>query len=225
LPQAIDILRQWNQIPSILNSARDGVSGRLRVGCIPTVMPYYLAPKLGEFIDRYPDVSLQLLEEKTARLVDLLQGGELDLAIVGLPLRNPDIVCSELFREPILVAVGKGHRLEGMPKVSLADIASERLLLLKEGHCFRENALTLCSRARPSFVPVFETDQFSSIFSLIGGHFGISLIPKMAAGPDTGCSYLPLEKEAVRRIGYIRARHHVVSASQKAFVGWLRGLK
>jgi LysR family transcriptional regulator, hydrogen peroxide-inducible genes activator len=222
LPQAHAILRQMNDARSTLDSLRNGVRGRLKIGSIPTITPYFLAPRLAEFVKLYPEVELRLSEDITPKLVQSIKEGELDVAIVGLPVRNPDIVCSELFREEIMVAVKKGHRLSREPRVKVAQLKQERMLLLKEGHCFRDDALTACRRGAAPFISVFETDQFSSIFSLIAGGFGISLVPEMATVGQAGCDFLPLEKNATRRVGYIRAQRHVASPAQRSFVEWLR---
>ena len=222
LPQAHEILRKVNDARSALDAVRSGVRGRLNIGCIPTITPYFLAPRIGDFVERYPDVEFRLFEDITPKLVEQLQAGDLDIAIAGLPIKNPDIICSELLRESIVVAVRKGHRLSRSPRVKLAELSHERMLLLKEGHCFRDNALTVCSRGRTQFISVFETDQFSSIFPLVSSGFGISLVPRMAATKESGWDFLPLEREAVRRIGYVRARGHVAGPAQKAFTEWLR---
>jgi LysR family transcriptional regulator, hydrogen peroxide-inducible genes activator len=74
-------------------------------------MPYWIAPRIGEFLEHFPDVELQFVEETTSQLVEHLPSGDLDIVVTGLPVRNPDIVCSELFREPWLLAVGENHPL------------------------------------------------------------------------------------------------------------------
>jgi LysR family hydrogen peroxide-inducible transcriptional activator len=222
LPQALAILREVNEARSTLESLRRGVAGNLSVGCIPTITPYFLAPRLSDFAGRFPDVELRLMEETTPKLVELLQAGKLDLAVVGLPVNSPGMLCAELFREPIWVAVGKGHRLAAQPHVKLSELRGEKMLLLKEGHCFRDDALRICSRARMPFHPMFETDQFSSIFPMVAAGLGIALAPKMAASTAGECRLLPLERETFRRVGYIRVRRHVRGAAQIAFVKWLR---
>jgi LysR family hydrogen peroxide-inducible transcriptional activator len=224
LPQASEILRQVNSARGTLESLRLRVAGRLTIGCIPTITPYFLAPRLSAFVDQYPDVDLRLVEDITPNLIELLQSGEIDLAIISPPVTNPDIVSSDLFREPIVVAVGKSHRLAGERSVSLPELRHEKMLLLKEGHCFRDNALTVCKRARANFISIFETNQFSSILPLVAAGFGISLVPQMAMDAASGCKYLPLEREAYRRIGYMRIRQHALGAAQRAFLAWLRAI-
>jgi LysR family hydrogen peroxide-inducible transcriptional activator len=222
LPQALAILRQVNEAHSTLESLRRGVGGHLSVGCIPTLTPYFLAPRLSDFARRFPDVELRLMEETTPKLVELLQAGRLDLALVGLPVSSPEMLCSELFREPILVVVGKGHRLAAQDQVKISDLRGEKMLLLKEGHCFRDDALRICNRARAPFDSMFETEQFSSIFPIVATGLGITLAPWLAAQTAGECRLLPLEREAFRRVGYIRMRRHVSGTAQHAFVNWLR---
>jgi LysR family hydrogen peroxide-inducible transcriptional activator len=222
LPQAQAILREVNEARSTLESVRRGVGGHLSIGCIPTITPYFLAPRLSDFTRLYPDVELHLTEETTPRLVELLQSGKMDLAVLGLPVKAPEMLCSELFREPILVAVGPGHRLASEPYIRLTELRGEKMLLLKEGHCFRDDALRVCSRARVPFHPMFETDQFASIFPMVAAGMGITLVPRMAAQAAGECTLLPLERETFRRVGYIRVRRHVAGAAQNAFVKWLR---
>ncbi|MDR3700771.1 MAG: LysR family transcriptional regulator [Candidatus Sulfopaludibacter sp.] len=222
LPQALAILRQVNEARGTLESLRRGVGGHLSVGCIPTLTPYFLAPRISDFTRRFPDVDLRLMEETTPKLVELLQTAKLDLALVGLPVNSPEMLCSELFREPIWVVVGPGHRLAENDYVKVADLRGEKMVLLKEGHCFRDDALRICKRARLPFEPIFETDQFSSIFPLVASGLGITLAPQMAAHTAQECRLLPLERDTFRRVGYIRVRRHVAGAAQGAFVKWLR---
>ncbi len=109
LPQAQSILRQIAEAEACVTNLRQGVQGRLRIGVIPTILPYWLAPRLGEFAAQFPDVDLQLQEATTQRLIESLQAGELDAAVASLPVQSPDIVCSELFRESLCLAVSPHH--------------------------------------------------------------------------------------------------------------------
>ncbi len=222
LPKALAILREVNDARSTLESLRRGVGGSLSVGCIPTITPYFLAPRLSDFTRQFPDVELRLTEDTTQNLIEQLQAGKLDLAVVGLPVNSLEMLCSELFREPILLAVGKGHRLAAEAVVKLAELRGEKMLLLKEGHCFRDDALRICTRARMQFRSLFETDQFSSIFPMVAAGMGVALVPEMAAHAATDCLLLPLERDVFRRVGYIRVRRHTSGTAQNAFVKWLR---
>jgi LysR family hydrogen peroxide-inducible transcriptional activator len=225
LPQAEAVLRQLAEANSILTNLKHGTQGCLRIGVIPTILPYWLAPHIGEFTAQFPDVDLQLIEATTQRLIESLQAGELDAAVASLPVASPDIVCSELFRESLRLIVPPGHSFAASDSARLKDLESERMLLLREGHCLRDDVLTACTRAKVDLVSVFETDQIASIFPLVATGFGISLIPAMAAPHASGCRIVSLERVHYRRIGYLRANHHFVSKPMKAFFAWMRALK
>jgi LysR family hydrogen peroxide-inducible transcriptional activator len=222
LPQAHAILRQFADARHSVQGLLTGAQGRLKVGSIPTVMPYFVAPRVPAFLREYPQVDLQLVENTTARLVEGLQSGDLDLAILGLPLASPDLVCCELFREPILLAVPPGHRLAGFERVDLKEIREERVLLLREGHCFRDNALATCRKARLKPNAIFESDQFASIFALVAVGAGVSFVPAMAAAAAQGCRLVPLQPDSFRRIGYSQVPRQFRPPAQKAFLGWLK---
>ena len=117
----------------------------------------------------------------------------------------------------MLMAVAKNHRLAGERTVDLREMHRERLLLLKEGHCFREDMLTACTRASAEFHSVFESDHFGTIFPMVAAGAGISLVPKMAAQHAANCALVPLAKQQVRRVGYARVRSRFTSKPAKAF--------
>ena len=224
LPSALNIIKEISEIESALANLQEGMRGVLRVGAIPTIMPYMLAPRIHSFCEAFPEVDIQLSERITTRLVEDVQNGQLDMAILSLPIRNPDIVCSELFREPLFLAVAASHPLTSKSAISLKDLGAERMLLLREGHCFRENVMTACTRANAEVQSIFETDQLGSIFPLVASGYGITLIPAMAAMAAADCVLVPLQQGSVRRVGYIRARRHFVSKPMREFVHWLKGI-
>jgi LysR family transcriptional regulator, hydrogen peroxide-inducible genes activator len=221
--RALNILQQVAEAQSSMADLREGVRGRLRLGVIPTIMPYLIAPRIGEFLERYPEVEVQFSEDTTPRLIERLQAGDLDLAVSGLPVRNPDIICSELGREELFLAVAEDHALARRREVDLQDLHDERLLLLKEGHCLREDVLS-CVRAKAGLRAAFETDQLASIFQLVRSGFGLTVVPAMAASHSAGCKLVTLRGNSFRRIGYLRARRHSVSRPMREFTAWLRTL-
>jgi len=219
---AAEILQQVAETKSSLAHLQKGVRGTLRVGVIPTIMPYLIAPRISEFSDRFPEVDLQFTEDTTSHLVEQLQAGDLDLGVSALPVRNPDVVCSELSRELLFLAVSKDHPYSHKSEVDLRDLRGERLLLLKEGHCLRDDVLMSCTRAKAELHSIFETDQLASIFQFVRSGFGLTLVPAMAAAHAEGCKLIPLRGNNFRRIGYLRARRHFVSRPMSEFTAWLR---
>ena len=192
------------------------------MGAIPTILPYFLAPALRGFVERYPEVDLQLRESTTEDLLQQVLDGTLDLAVVSVPVEAAGLVMSELFREPLCLAVPEGHALASAGKVQLRRLKAERLLILKGGHCLREESLAVCERARAHFAAQFEADQFASIFELIRAGFGVSIIPEMARRSADGCKVLTIEPAASRRIGYVRMERRYISKPIEAFTAYLR---
>jgi LysR family hydrogen peroxide-inducible transcriptional activator len=222
LKDAEAILRMVGGAEDRLNSLKTGVQGRLRIGVIPTILPYWIAPRISEFTQRFPDVDLQLNEFTTARLIEGLRAGELDAGIASLPVQSEEMICSELFRERLCLAVPRGHALAKEKTARFKDLFGERMLLLREGHCLRDDVLTACTRAKAELESVFETDQLASIFPLVATGFGVSILPAMATAGAADCAVLSLERASFRRIGYLRAGNHFVSKPMKEFFAWLR---
>ena len=151
LPLARALLEEASALPQFLAASREGLQGPLRVGAIPTILPYFLAPALRGFVERYPEIKLQLRESTTEDLLEQVLDGTLDLAVVSLPVAETGVVMSELFREPLCVAVPETHELAAKGKIQLRRLTNERLLILKGGHCLREESLAVCQRARAQF--------------------------------------------------------------------------
>ncbi|MBY0506384.1 MAG: LysR family transcriptional regulator [Bryobacteraceae bacterium] len=222
LPKARALLEEAAALPLMLDALREGVRGDLRVGAIPTMLPYFLAPKLRQFVDAHPDVNVHLREATTPELIEQIQDGVLDIAILSVPVEGQGLVMSELFREPLSLAVPDDHPLASLASVDLRQISTERLLVLKEGHCLRDETLTVCQRARVKFAGQFEADQFASIFELIRAGFGVSIVPEMARLSALGCRLIPLDQRASRKVGFIRLERHYVSKPIAAFIAFLR---
>ena len=223
LGKAQALLEDAAALPEHFERARDGVRGPVRVGAIPTILPYFLAPHLKGFITRYPDVDLHVREGTTAELVEQVLDGLLDVAVLSLPVAGAGLVMKELFRDPLYLAVPEGHPLAGAAKVNLRRVSQERLLILKDGHCLRDETLEVCARARARFAGQFEADQFLTIFELIRAGFGVSIVPEMARSLSDGCRLIEIEPKASRRVGYIRLELRYRPKALEAFTEHLRG--
>jgi LysR family hydrogen peroxide-inducible transcriptional activator len=221
LGKAQALLEDAAALPDHFERAREGVHGALRVGAIPTILPYYLAPLLKGFTDRFEDIDLHVREGTTAELVQQVLDGMLDVAVVSLPVEGSGLVRKELFRDPLYLAVPEGHPLASSHKVQLRRISEERLLILKDGHCLRDETLAVCDRARARFKGQFEADQFLTIFELIRAGFGVSIVPEMARSLSQGCRLIELEPKASRRVGYVRLERRYLSKALEAFTGYL----
>ncbi|MFN7921414.1 MAG: LysR family transcriptional regulator [Bryobacteraceae bacterium] len=222
LGKAQALLEDAAALPAYVEQAREGVRGPLRVGAIPTILPYFVAPLLKGFTDRYPEVDLHVREDTTAELVEQVLAGMIDVAVLSLPVEGAGLVMKELFRDPLYLAVPVTHPLASEAKVPLRRLSEERLLILKDGHCLRDETLEVCARARARFTGQFEADQFTTIFQLLRAGFGVSIVPEMARGMSEGCRLIEIEPKASRRVGYVRLELRYVSKAVEAFTGYLK---
>lgn len=223
LPKAGEILRQVGQARTEIQEMAQAEVGTVIVGAIPTIAPYFLGPVLARFARRYPAVSISVVEEITPVLLDRLHNGHVDLAVLALPVRGEELISEELFREPLFAALPEGHRLSDLKSLALSEIREDPFLLLKEGHCFRENALSACRRSRVSPNVVFESGQFSTIISMVASGMGVSVVPAMAVERHPGCKFVRISDErAFRIVGVAQLKHRFKTRAQCALTEQLR---
>jgi LysR family hydrogen peroxide-inducible transcriptional activator len=218
-PRAEELLQQAAAIKREAEDSLSGDHGRVVLGVIPTLLPYVVAPLLTRFATDHPEIELQLVEEQTLSLIDGLRSADVDVAVLALPIKNPEIVCAELRREELLFIVPPQREVG---QVDLHALGQEKLLLLREGNCLRDDVLTACSRAKAQFAQVFETDQLASIFALVAAGAGASLVPESAVRFHGGVRAATLRQRVYRRIGYAQARSHRATAAQKTVIKWLK---
>jgi LysR family hydrogen peroxide-inducible transcriptional activator len=223
LPRAEDILRQVASAKSEIHEMAGIEQGRLIIGAIPTIAPYFLAQCLASFARRFPHVQVNVVEEATHELLNRIHEGGADLALLALPVPNNHCVCQELFRERLYAVIPADHGLASLTRLHLKQIESDPFLLLKEGHCFRENTLAACRRARLHPNVVFESGQFTTILAMVAAGTGVSVVPEMAIEQREGCRFIPLADEsAYRRVGIVELKRHFRSRAHRAFLEHLR---
>jgi LysR family hydrogen peroxide-inducible transcriptional activator len=149
-----------------------------------------------------------------------------DLALLALPVPATHCLCHELFRERLYVVVPEQHRLASHGHVHLEQIEQDPFLLLKEGHCFRENTLSVCARARVQPNVVFESGHFATILAMVAAGSGVSVVPQMAVEAREGCRFIPLsDGSAYRRVGIVQLKQHFRSRVHRAFLEHLREMQ
>jgi LysR family hydrogen peroxide-inducible transcriptional activator len=223
LPRAEEILRQVASAKLEIQELAGAEQGKLVIGAIPTIAPYFLPSCLARFARKFPRVQVSVIEEVTDELLKRIHEGTIDLALLALPVPATHCLSHELFRERLYVVVPRNHRLATLSKVHLKQIEGDPFLLLKEGHCFRENALSACTRARIRPNVVFESGQFTTILAMVSAGSGVSVVPEMAVEQRDGCKFLPIADEsAFRRIGIVQLKQHFRSRVHRAFLDHLR---
>jgi LysR family hydrogen peroxide-inducible transcriptional activator len=181
--RARDILRAVEELEDLARSAGEQLAGRLRIGVIPTVAPYLLPKIIAELARLNPDLDLQLRETTTPKLLDELMDGRLDTAIVALPVSEPSLVELPLFAEHFVLV---RHKDEADTPVPNRDMLREmRLLLLEEGHCFRDQALSFCDMASSRPKELMDGSSLATLVQMVGAGIGLTLIPEMAVPVET----------------------------------------
>ena len=226
LPRAESILRQLDEAKFEIQEMAGTERGKLVIGAIPTIAPYFLPARLTSFAQKFPRVQISVVEEVTAELLNLMHRGAIDLALLALPVNASHCICHELFRARLYVVLPENHRLAGLSQVHLEQIKDDPFLLLKEGHCFRDNALSACTRARLEPNVVFESGQFTTILAMVAAGVGLSIVPEMAVDYRLSCRFIPLADEGVdRRVGILQLKRHFRSRVHRAFVEHLQTRK
>ena len=183
------------------------LAGTLRLGVIPSVAPYLLPPLLPLLRDVYPDLELHVRETQTQILTDELLEGKLDVLLLALPLKHPDLTNLPLFEDKFLLAAPKDRKISGRVRATKELIEHERLLLLEEGHCLRDQALTYCSLQQVDAVNTFGASSLATIVEMVSAGFGITLLPELSIGVEERGRDITLvrfiEPEPARTIGLV----------------------
>jgi LysR family hydrogen peroxide-inducible transcriptional activator len=183
-------------------AVRDSAEGGLlRIGAIPTVAPFVLPRAVTRFRKEHPAVQLQLKEDLTERLLGDLLAGDLDVAVMALPIRDDRLHVERLFSEPLLMALPPKHHLGARSEVKLADVVDEPFILLDDVHCFGDQVLSFCRRGGLEPRVVCRGEQIVTLLAMVAAGEGVSVVPEMAALADTtkACVYRPLGKPAPAR--------------------------
>jgi LysR family transcriptional regulator, hydrogen peroxide-inducible genes activator len=215
LPKAEQILRELGEAKTEVLEMTGQEKGDVVLGVIPTVAPYLLPHLLNGFAQNHSSVTIRVIEHTTTVLLDSLHQGGIDMAILALPVAGDEMLCVELFEEPMFAVLPATHARAHQKTIKLSDLKSEPFLLLKEGHCFRDSTIALCreSRFRPNVI--FESGQFATILAMVSVGMGVSAVPAMAVQPLPGCCFVRITgTRSLRKIGIITLRQHYQTRAQ-----------
>ena len=202
------MLEAADEVVALARSQRDPLAGPLRVALLPTIGPYLL-PRIAPLVRKaLPRLELRLYEYQTAPMLAKLHAGELDVGILALPVELAGLESRELYREPFLVALPEQHPLASHASVRLADLKDQKLLLLEEGHCLRDQALEVCSRVGVRDQQDFRATSLETLRQMVATGAGITLLPELAGSgayrSSRGVALRPFTKPCpVRHIGAV----------------------
>src|SRR6201998_52118 len=201
------ILEASEEVVTLARTHRDPLAGRLRVALLPTIGPYLL-PRISPALRKsLPRVEWQLYEYQTSQMLEKLQGGEIDVGILALPVDMEGLEARELFIEPFIVALPDQHRLAKRESLRTDDLKGETLLLLEDGHCLRDQALEVCSRVDGvQEKQDFRATSLETLRQMVATGAGVTLLPELASrgayGSAKGVTMRPFARPApVRHVG------------------------
>ncbi|MDM7933409.1 hydrogen peroxide-inducible genes activator [Tabrizicola sp.] len=193
------VLRSVDELAALARASTGPLVGQLRLGIIPTVAPYFLPQLLHRLSRDFPGLDLRPREAVTQRLLRDLAEGRLDLALVALPVSEPSLVEYPLFEEEFLLVRPIAQADAVVPR--LEDLSALPLLLLEEGHCFRDQAIAACKLPRAPAGEIMEGSSLSTLVQMVGAGIGVTLIPEMAAKVEARSAPVAVQRLAVPRPG------------------------
>lgn len=223
LPKAEIILRQIDEAQTQIHEMTGAEGGRVTVGVIPTIAPFFLPPLLADFLKQHPLVEVRVLEESSTLLLRWLREGVVDLAIMPLPVRGNWASSWELSREKLYAVLCPEHPLRTEKYLTLHQLAGAPFLFLKDGHCFRDNALAAFRGANVEPRIIFESGCFLTILNMVKAGIGISVVPEMAVDHQSGCKFVPIRDDRpIRSIGFVQSKRRVQTRSQAVFADFTK---
>ena len=203
-----EILRAVDELGDLARASQGRLVGRLRLGVIPTIAPYLLPRLIGRLTETDAGLDLHVRESVTSRLLREVQQGRLDTAIVALPVSEPSLVETALFAEAFVLVRPLADADRPVPSREM--LREMRLLLLEEGHCFRDQALSFCNLQTALPRELLEGSSLATLVQMVGAGIGVTLIPEMAVPVETRSAAVAIARfpdpQPQRTIGLIWRR-------------------
>ena len=177
--QAQNIVNESERMKDVVAQQKGFIGGDFKIGIIPTVCPTLLPMFLINFIKKYPKVNLKIIEQNTDQIIKNLEKGKLDAAIVATPLELSHIIEKPLYYEPFVAYVPKNHRLNNTKRIESSDLSINDILMLEDGHCFKESVLNICKEEKTRKHESFElkSGSFETLIRLANEGLGMTLLP------------------------------------------------
>ena len=182
------IVADVEQMREAARRSKDPESGSLRLGVFPTLAPYLLPHVVPQLRERFPQLELLLVEEKSDVLLQRLREGRLDAALLALPVHDEQLHAEFLFEEAFVLAAPQGHELATRTSLHVDELSDQRLLLLEDGHCLREQALEVCRLSGANEKSEFRATSLETLRQMVAANVGITLLPTLAIKPPVARS-------------------------------------
>lgn len=231
--QAKNIVNESYRIQDIVDQQKGFIGGEFKLGIIPTVMPTLLPMFLKTFIKKYPKIKLKIEELTTEEIINRINEGHLDAAIAATPLQNDNIKERVLYFEPFVAYIPKGHKLHTKGDIKVDDLVIEDMLLLEDGHCFRDGVINLCKAFKNHEDDAFqlESGSIETLIKLSNEGLGMTLLPylhtlDLNANAQENLHYFE-EPSPAREVSIIyhksELKMQIIEAMQTVIAGIIRG--
>ncbi len=226
IERARALVQQAEELGDFARAAQDRLAGQLRLGVIPTIAPYILPQLISALSRDHGELDLNIRESMTPRLVHDVMTGSLDMAMVALPISEPSLAEAPLWEEPFYLVRPKSDA--GRPVPTADRLKTMRLLLLEEGHCFRDQALAFC-KMRPVLPrEALDGSSLSTLVQMVGAGIGVTLIPEMAVPVETKSAPVSISRfpdpQPYRRIGLVWRRSSPLAQHYQAIAKTVRAV-
>jgi LysR family transcriptional regulator, hydrogen peroxide-inducible genes activator len=177
--KAVAVLRETEELAEMARAQGRPLHGELRMGVIPTIAPFLLPTMLPRLRSHWPELKLYLREETSAAACEALHRGQLDCVLLALPFACGDVDSTPLFDDPLFVAYPRGEA-PGAPSIAAAEIDEDRLLLLEDGHCLKDHALSACNRPELRANAAMMGTSLHTLVQMVDNGLGLTFVPGMA---------------------------------------------
>lgn len=206
IKQAYKILEEVKNLKDLVNLHLENGRINVFIGVIPTLGPYLMPNILPPIKAKIPNISMSIVEEKTDTLVDMLEHGKLDFAILADDIENRNFVTKKLFKDNFYLAVSTDNLLSKGKDLSIKDIQEQNLMLLDEGHCMGDQALEFCSTNRLPYNNNFRGSSLETLRQMVSVDEGITFIPKIAQTKTSKVKYIKIKDSNFHRNIYLVMR-------------------
>jgi LysR family transcriptional regulator, hydrogen peroxide-inducible genes activator len=225
IDQVRNVLFEVNKVKEIITSKNDGSKGKLNIALLPTLAPYILPKMLNEFMDRFPEVELQIFELTTENIIKLIKEEKIDFGILATPLHDKDLKETPIFYEQFVAYLSDNHPLLGQKSIATTDLDINELWTLNDEHCMHFQAINLCEgnvRNRDKVQLQYQTGTINSLVKMVENNGGCTILPELCIEDFyehqlENIRYF-VSPEPVREVSLVHSRYFVKNKIANAFM-------
>lgn len=198
IKQAMKIIDETHNLNKLVSMHNNKGKVNISIGAFPTLCPYIMPNILPSIKQQMPNISISIIEEKTDNLINMLDNGRLDFALLAEPIDDKRFIKKHLFKDDFYLAVSETNPLAKQKDINIADILNQNLMLLDDGHCLRDQSLEICSLHNINY-DNFRGSSLETLRQMVSINEGITFIPKIACTPTKGIKYIKIKGNEFHR--------------------------